>query len=108
MPAGYLNPDLIKTVEMFEPYGEGNSPLVFLCKGVVIENMEPMGKGEQKHLRFLFNAGKYKWPAVYWNSADRANRDFSKNDRVDIVFRLGRNYFMNKESLQLTILDIQK
>jgi len=108
LPTGYLNPDLIKTVEMFEPYGEGNPPLVFLCKGVQIENMELMGKGEQKHLRLLFNAGKYKWPAVYWNAAERANRDFSKNDKVNIVFRLGRNYFMNKENLQLTIMDIQK
>ncbi|MBI9106815.1 MAG: single-stranded-DNA-specific exonuclease RecJ [Spirochaetales bacterium] len=108
LPVTYLNPDLIKTVEMFEPYGEGNSPLVFLCRGVLIENMEPMGKSEQKHLRILFNTGKYKWPSVYWNASERANRDFSKNDKVDIVFRLGRNYFMNKESLQLTILDMKK
>ena len=108
LPVSYLNPSLIKTVEMFEPYGERNSPLVFLCRKVVIESMEPMGKGEQKHLRLLINAGKYKWPAVYWNAADRANRDFSVNDKVDIVFRLGRNYYMNRENLQLTILDIKK
>lgn len=108
LPPNYLNPELIKTVEMFEPYGENNPPLVFLSRGVTIESMELMGKSEQKHLRMLFAAGKYKWPAVYWNSADRANRDFSRGDKVDIVFRLGRNYFMNKESLQLTILDLKK
>ncbi|MDC7225496.1 MAG: single-stranded-DNA-specific exonuclease RecJ [Spirochaetales bacterium] len=108
LPPSYLNPDLIKTVEMFEPYGENNPPLIFLSRGVTIESMELMGKSEQKHLRLLFAAGKYKWPAVYWNAADRANRDFSRGDKVDIVFRLGRNYFMNKESLQLTVLDLEK
>ena len=70
--------------------------------------MELMGKTEQKHLRLLFNAGKYKWPAVYWNASTRANRDFNTGDKVDIVFRLGRNYYMNRESLQLTILDLKK
>jgi len=108
LPPAYLNPDLIKTVEMFEPYGEGNPPLVFLSRRVNIESMELIGKSEQKHLRMLFAAGKYKWPAVFWNAAERANKDFSRGDKVDIVFRLGRNYFMNKESLQLTVLDLKK
>ena len=108
LPPNYLNPDLIKTVEMFEPYGENNPPLKFLSRGVTIESMELIGKSEQKHLRLLFAAGRYKWPAVYWNSAERANRDFSRGDKVDIVFRLGRNYYMNKENLQLTILDLKK
>ncbi len=108
LPSGYLNPELIKTVEMFEPYGENNPPLVFLSRGVRIETMELIGKNEQNHLRLLLASGNYKWPAVYWNAAERANRDFSRGDNVDIVFRLGRNYYMNKESLQLTILDIKK
>lgn len=108
LPLSYLNPDIIKTVEMFEPYGESNPALVFLARGLVIESMELIGKGEQNHLKLLFAAGKYKWPAVYWNSAERANRDFSRGERVDVVFRLGRNYFMNKESLQLTIIDLKK
>ncbi len=108
LPASYLNPDLIKTVEMFEPYGEGNPALIFLSRGVKIENIELIGKNEQKHLKMLFAAGKYKWPAVYWNASERVNRDFSSGDTVDIVFRLGRNYYMNRESLQLTIMDLKK
>ena len=89
---------------MFEPYGEGNPALIFLSRGVKIENIELIGKNEQKHLKMLFAAGKYKWPAVYWNASERVNRDFSSGDTVDIVFRLGRNYYMNRESLQLTIM----
>lgn len=108
LPVDYLNPDLIKTVEMFEPYGESNPPLVFMTRGLIIDSMELMGKTDQNHLRLLVSSGKYKWPAVYWNSSERANRDFSRGDRVDIVFRLGRNYFMNKESIQLTIIDLKK
>ncbi len=108
VPPPYLNPDLIKIVETFEPYGEGFPPLVFLTRGVRIERLEVVGRKELAHLKMLLAADRYKWPAVYWNAAERAGRDFELHDTVDILFRLNRNYFMNTETLQLTILDLKK
>ena len=104
----HLTPDLINLVELLEPYGEGNPPLIFLARGLSILEASVMGKSEVQHLRLLLDSGAYKWPAVYWSGAERLSRDFSLGDRVDVVFRMGRNYFQNRENLQLTILDIQK
>ncbi len=108
VPPSYLNPDLIRVVEFFEPYGAANPPLMFLTRGVSIESLDIIGKKEVSHVKMLLGAGRYKWPAIYWNAADRAGRDFDVSDTVDIVFRLARNYFQNTESLQLTILDLKK
>ncbi|MCK5202041.1 MAG: hypothetical protein KAR21_27000, partial [Spirochaetales bacterium] len=49
-----------------------------------------------------------KWPAIYWRAAEKVNVEFSSGDRVDLVFRLGRNYYQNTEKLQLTVLDIKR
>jgi len=108
VPPAYLNPELIKVVETFEPYGEGCPPLVFLTRRARIERLEIVGRQEPAHVRMLLSADRYKWPAVYWNAAPRAGKDFDCNDTVDIVFRLNRNYFMNAETLQLTILDLKR
>jgi single-stranded-DNA-specific exonuclease len=108
VPPAYLNPELIKVVETFEPYGEGCPPLVFLTRRARIERLEIVGKQEPAHVKMLLAADRYKWPAVYWNAAPRAGKDFDRNDTVDIVFRLNRNYFMNTETLQLTILDLKR
>jgi single-stranded-DNA-specific exonuclease len=108
VPPAYLNPELIKVVETFEPYGEGCPPLVFLTRGARIEQLEIVGRKEPAHVKMLLAADRYKWPAVYWNAAPRAGKDFDRNDTVDIVFRLNRNYFMNTETLQLTILDLKR
>jgi single-stranded-DNA-specific exonuclease len=108
VPPSYLNPELIKIVEIFEPYGEGCPPLVFLTRGARIERLEIVGRQEPAHVRMLLAVDRYKWPAVYWNAAPRAGKDFDCNDIVDIVFRLNRNYFMNTETLQLTILDLKR
>lgn len=108
LPSSYMTPQLVDLVERFEPYGEANPPLVFLSKGMTIAGLDLVGKREQSHVKLLLDSGAYKWPAVYWNAANRVGRDFSAGDRVDVVFRLGRNYFQNRESLQLTILDLKR
>ncbi|MBA7656418.1 hypothetical protein ES703_64342 [subsurface metagenome] len=108
VPPAYMNPNLIKVVEFFEPYGEGNPALCFLTRGVRIEALEIIGKLEMSHVKLLLSAGKYRWPAVYWNAAERAGKDFKPADTVDIVYRLARNYFQNTETLQLTILDLKQ
>ena len=109
LPHDYMKPELIDVVELLEPYGEENPPLQFLVKKTKIEEISILGNGgEQAHLRILLSCGGHKWPAVFWKASERVNRDFSKGDTVDVVFRLGRNYFKNSESLQLTILDINR
>ncbi len=108
LPADYLNPDLHKLVEQFEPYGEDNPPIIFLTRRLKIANVDLVGKGEQQHAKLLLDSGGYKWPAIFWRAGERVNRDFSLGDTVDVVFRLGRNYFQNTETSQLTILDIKR
>ena len=108
IPHLYLNPELIKVVEFFEPFGEGNPPLVFLTRGVTIEAVDPIGKREDSHLKLTIAAGRHRWPAVCWNAGERCGTEFRAADKVDIVFRLGRNYYENQENLRLTILDIHR
>ncbi len=108
LPESHMKPDLMKVVEKFEPYGEGNRPLIFLLKDVVIQGMSIVGKTERQHLKMSFCAGGNTWPAIFWDAANRADRDFSKGDAVSLLFRFGRNYFQNTEQLQLTVLDVAK
>ena len=108
LPLSYMNPDIIRVVERFEPFGEGNPPLVFLVKDVRIGDITLMGKTDKVHVRMLIETGDFKWPAVFWNAAERVGPDFSIGDRVELVFRFGRNYFQNKETIQLMVLDIKR
>jgi single-stranded-DNA-specific exonuclease len=108
IPVTYLSPDLQKTVDLFEPYGEGNPQLVFLTRGMRVAHCELIGRKDLSHLKLLLDTGKHKWPAVYWNAAARFPGDFTIGDTVDVVYRLGRNSYGGGESLQLTIVDMKK
>jgi single-stranded-DNA-specific exonuclease len=108
LPDRYMTPKLRDLIELFEPYGEGNPQLVFVVRNALIAELKFIGKKEQNHVKMLVETGRSKWPAVFWNAAERVGRDFSLNDRVDIAFRLGVNSYRNQESLQMNVLDISK
>ncbi len=107
LPVDYLNPGLIKLVEAFEPYGEANPPLQFLIKKAKIEALQHLGQSGA-HLKFQLRHGQYSWPALFWNGSEEVLHTFAVDDYVDVVFRMGRNYFRNTETLQLTIVAIKK
>jgi single-stranded-DNA-specific exonuclease len=109
LPHEYLSPDILKLIDQFEPYGSGNEPLVFMSKKLAVKDINLIGKPEAKHVKMTLDAGKYKWPALYWQSAERViNKEFGINDTVDVVFNLNRDYFKGNETPQMLILDLKK
>jgi single-stranded-DNA-specific exonuclease len=104
----YLTPEIFEVADRFEPYGEENEPLIFMARGLKITDINLMGKPEAKHVKLTLDAGKYKWPAIYWNAADKVNRDFDSEGTVDLVFTLSRNWFNGNETPQLMVKDLKR
>ena len=109
LPHDYLSPDIFKLIDQFEPYGKNNNPLVFMVKNITIKDINFIGKPEAKHIKMTLDTGRHKWPALYWQSAERViNKEFGINDKVDIVFNLSRDYFKGNETPQIMIIDLKK
>jgi len=108
LPKGYLTEDILDVAQRLNPYGESNPPLVFLAKRLVIKTMDIVGQKEVGHIKFTLDSGANIWPAIYWNSSDRAGRDLNLGDTVDAIFRVDYNYFRNKTTPQLVIIDMEK
>ena len=106
-----FNQNTIKVIERFEPYGEQSGPIEFLIEGARIESITAMPNSKdpaQAHLRVTLSYGSHQWPGVFWSAGPRVGRDFDEGDIVDVVFRMGRNYYKNQELIQLTLQDIRR
>ncbi len=111
LPPKYLTPQIIDLVELFEPYGEGNPPIQFMISKTTIEEirfLQNSKNGGANHVKLTISYGEYRWPAIYWNGSEIISEGFNEGDEVDIVFRMGRNYYKNNETLQLTVIDLRK
>ena len=106
-----FNQNTIGVIERFEPYGEQSGPIIMLIEGARIEGITVMPNSKdpsQAHLRMNLSYGSHQWPGVFWNAGPRVGKDFDEGDIVDVVFRLGRNYYKNQELIQLTLQDIRR
>ncbi len=108
IPENYLTPDLLELTELFEPFGEQNNQLLFMSRSLKIVDALILGKTDKMHLKLILQAGKYKWPALFWNEGERLRRDFDIGDRVNILYRVERNTFNGIDTPQLILTDIIK
>lgn len=108
IPHNYLGDELIRTVERLSPFGNEFPALTFMSRDIVVENAEVIGKGSAGHLKLLVSGGKCRWPAMLWNGADRYKKDFVIGDSVDIVYRVKRNMYQNRDNYQLVLADIKR
>lgn len=108
LPPGYLNQEIVDVVSAMMPFGEGNPALLFLARSLKVKNIEIMGNKAAGHLKLVLESGNIPWPAVFWNGAEKAGRDVSIDDTVDIIFRLRNNYFINNNIPQLDIIDMER
>jgi single-stranded-DNA-specific exonuclease len=108
LPHAKMTADLITLSEMLEPYGEANRMLEFLCKGMTVRKCDVIDKGTARHLSTMLEAGSLAWTAMWWNIPDDCPFIALKiGTKVDTVFKVQRNFFMNTEKTQLIISDMK-
>lgn len=110
LPHSYLRPELQKIYARFEPFGEENRPLVFFSRAVPMVDAQIVGKSAKSHLKLTLDFGRYKWPALLWDGAERLERDFSfkAKDRLDMLFKVTLNKWNGEEKPQLELYDVRR
>ena len=108
IPHRYLTPELFRVAERFEPYGEANPPLAFLTRGLRVVQCEAVGRKRASHVRLLLASEQHKWPAIWWEAADRLGKELVPDAVLDVVYRLARNEWRGHQRLQLNVLDVRR
>jgi single-stranded-DNA-specific exonuclease len=108
LPHACLTPDIFAMVDLFEPYGTGNEPLVFASQGLKVLDYSFVGKKQPKHLKTLLDVGKYKWTAILWDAEETFKEEVKIGDTLNLVYNVSRNLYRGIEIPQLVIKDIIK
>jgi single-stranded-DNA-specific exonuclease len=108
LPLEMMTPSFVTSiVDGLEPFGKGNNEIIFLARGMRIVDITFLGKPETKHAKLLLDAGRYKWPALFWGKGERVSEEFHIGQKVDALFVARRNFFNGVENLQLVLNDLR-
>jgi single-stranded-DNA-specific exonuclease len=108
LPLAYIAPDIFSMVDLFEPYGAGNDPLVFASNGLKVVSSSVVGKKESKHLKAFLDTGKCKWPAILWDADESVREGIKAGDTVGLAYSFSRNLYRGVETPQLVVKEIVK
>lgn len=101
LTADDIGPELLNTVSMLNPFGEGNPEPVFGLRNIrLVQPPEPFGSG---HFRFSIRSGRGSYfSGVAWKKADKLPPFGAP---IDLAVKLNWNVWNGRRSLQLELLD---
>lgn len=107
--ASEINPQLMRDLDLLEPFGMGNEKPKFRIKGVKLESFDLM---KDVHVRWNLSKEKTKLKGISFNyigkhdtsaPAEIYSTQNLKQEDLSVYFTLGLNRFNGNESIQLMI-----
>lgn len=96
--------ELARELSFMEPYGVANPMPTFVLYDALVADVVSVGAG--KHTRLTLRVGASPVTAMCFRCT-ASELDLYPGDRVDVMFGLDINDFMNQRSLQMIVKDIR-
>ncbi|MDY4575511.1 MAG: single-stranded-DNA-specific exonuclease RecJ [Intestinibacter sp.] len=96
--------DLVEELHKLEPFGLSNPTPRFIMRDLVLANIGFVGAAKQ-HLKITLQKD-FVYEAIGFNMAYLAD-EFTRGDKVDVLFQLGENNYNNNRKVQLLLKDVR-
>lgn len=113
LPLASVRPDLLQSLTMLEPFGQGNPEPVFSACGVDL--LLPPQEIKDKHVKLRVNQRQsdgrksFNYEAMGWRMAQRVKAEgIQPGDEMDIAFTLTMNDHPEFGGLELSLEDFRK
>ncbi len=96
--------EAVKSLSVFEPFGEGNAKPLFLAVGAVVDEISLFA---ERHTRVKFRYKGAFFCVKYWNVTPE-NFPFKNGDAVDLMLYLDINGYNGREYVDYSVRDFRK
>ena len=101
-----INKEMVESLELLEPIGEGNKMPIFAFKNLKIDSIRSLSEG--KHLKLTLKSNNNTYiNAIGFNLGYLVN-EFIIGDKIDLVGNIEINSFNGTDSIQINIKDLMK
>ncbi len=106
LPFRYVCEELVKELELLEPFGKGNTKPVFAARNVRTLNARVLGKNQNVlRLRLQDESGAVMEGVCFRDGADSVLADLQKSSLIHILYYPEIDEYQGRRSLRLRVLD---
>ncbi len=103
MPISYIRQDLIRQLDLLEPFGTGNPKPVFAERNLKTNGIRIMGAARNAARLQVQDASGHRMQAVYFGEAEAFEEFCRSHDTVTVLYYPVINRYMGRETLQINI-----
>ncbi len=103
MPFSYITEDLVQSLSLLEPCGQGNERPLFAQKNVRIRSMRVVGRNRNVVRLSVTGEDGYTIDAVAFTDGDRFLEEVGERRVFDILYYPSINEYMGRSTLQIVI-----
>ena len=107
MPIHYVSRELLQEMELLKPFGKGNPRPLFAEKKLKVLNMRVLGKNKNVVKMQVADEQGYVMDGVYFGDAGSFTEYASWHPELSLVYYPTVNYYMGRETLQITVTNYQ-
>ncbi len=97
--------DLAREINLLAPFGNENPSPVIVVKNAGYQSIKTLSNG--KHLKFDFPTLNSNFEVIGFNYGLYLNELKSRQDNLNIAFKIEKNYFKRIEKYQLKLIDLK-
>ena len=101
---GQVDLKLVDDLHLLEPFGMSNPTPRFIMRDLLLSNIGFVGAAKQ-HLKLTLQKD-HVYEAIGFNMAYLAD-DFTRGDKVDVLFQLDENNYNNNRKVQFLLKDVR-
>ncbi|MCM1256732.1 MAG: single-stranded-DNA-specific exonuclease RecJ [Roseburia sp.] len=103
MPLSYVTKELVRQMELLEPFGKGNQKPVFADKNIKVKEKRIVGKNKNVLKLTLNDAYGYFYPAVYFGEVMDFLEFLESREEISIIYYPEINSYMDREEIQIVL-----
>nr|ABP88187.1 hypothetical protein [Borrelia lonestari] len=109
IPKNITKKELVKTINLFEPYGHGFKEFILKMEDVLIQEIRTIDKnGNSKHISMKIKNNRDYYKAIYFNGTQNIQElEIKDGQNIDIIFTIGEDFYNQSEKI-LKIIDLKK
>lgn len=104
MPLSYITTDLVRQLDILEPFGNGNEKPVFAQKNLCVWRTYRFGS-KNEHLKLMLKENDVIVEGICFGEAENFLSRFDIGDHIDILYYPRINEFRGEENIQVVIQD---
>ena len=101
-----LEKEMVKSLNLLEPFGEANKTPVFVFKNLRIDSIRALTEG--KHLKLSLKTNQNTYIDAIGFNLGILSEEYKIGDKVDLAGNLEINSFNDRENIQINLKDMMK